>query len=85
MNIGILADIHGNHRALKSVLDDMRMNKVDHLLILGDIVGYYYDPEIILDYLGDWSKDLIKGNHEAMLEIGLKDNIERNGSFNIIY
>ena len=37
-------------------------------MILGDIVGYYYHPDKILELLSEWSCDMIKGNHEQILE-----------------
>src|SRR6056297_1507816 len=73
MKIGVLADIHGNHYAFNEVLksaSDLRINK---LLILGDIVGYYYRPDLILNILEDWHYEMIKGNHEEILEL-LYDN-----------
>ena len=51
MKIGIISDIHGNYDALFSVLEKAKKESVDHLLILGDIVGYYYHPEKILNLL----------------------------------
>ena len=68
MKIAILSDIHGNYDALKEVLKRAKEEGVDHLLVLGDIVGYYYHPEKILNALSEWSFDMIKGNHEYILE-----------------
>lgn len=68
MKVGVLSDIHGNHYALAEVLEDARKEGVQKLLILGDVVGYYYHPEIVLDMLADWPYELIKGNHENILE-----------------
>lgn len=68
MKIAIISDIHGNYHALKEVLKKARIEKIDHLLVLGDIVGYYYHPDKILKLLSEWSFDIIKGNHEKLLE-----------------
>lgn len=68
MKIAIISDIHGNYDALYSVLDKAKKENVDHLLILGDIVGYYYYPEKVLNLLNDWNFDIIKGNHEQILQ-----------------
>jgi len=68
MKIGILSDIHGNAHALKEVLRVAEKEKVEKLLILGDIVGYYYQPELVLEMLSTWPHDIIKGNHEVILE-----------------
>jgi putative phosphoesterase len=73
MIIGILSDIHGNSEALKAVLLDARKANVTHLLILGDMVGYYYNTREVFTLLGDWeNRVMIKGNHEVFL-IGIWD------------
>lgn len=68
MKIAVISDIHGNYDALSAVLKKARQEGVVHLLVLGDIVGYYYHPEKILNALSEWSFDMIKGNHEYILE-----------------
>lgn len=68
MKIAVISDIHGNYEALLQVLGKARKERVEHLLVLGDIVGYYYHPDKILDLLSEWSFDIIKGNHETILE-----------------
>lgn len=67
MKLGILSDIHGNKFALEKVLIEARREKLKKLLVLGDIVGYYYYPDKILDLLSDWDFHMIKGNHEEIL------------------
>ena len=64
MKVGIISDIHGNHYALEEVLKVAIREGVEKLLVLGDIVGYYYHPEIVLEMLYKWSYEIIKGNHE---------------------
>ena len=68
MKIAIISDIHGNYDALVEVLKKAKTEGVEHLLVLGDIVGYYYHPDKILNALSEWSCDIIKGNHEYILE-----------------
>ncbi len=68
MKIAVLSDIHGNYDALVEVLKKAKKEGVEHLLILGDIVGYYYHPDKILNELEEWSFDVVKGNHEYILE-----------------
>jgi putative phosphoesterase len=67
MKIGILGDIHGNSFALERVLVEARRQRVEHLLVVGDIVGYYYYPERVLEMLGEWNWTFIRGNHEDLL------------------
>jgi putative phosphoesterase len=68
MKIAVISDIHGNYDALVAVLKKAEEEKVEHLLVLGDIVGYYYHPDKILNALAEWNFDIIKGNHEKILE-----------------
>lgn len=74
MKIAIISDIHGNYDALVAVLKKAKKEGVKHLLILGDIVGYYYHPDKILELLSQWSFDIIKGNHEKILEDLIADS-----------
>lgn len=67
MKIGILSDIHGNASALAQVLHVARYKKIDRLIVLGDLIGYYYDARGVLRLLRDWSFDAIGGNHERLL------------------
>ena len=39
MKIGVLSDIHGNHIALHTVLEEAKRQGVDHLFLLGDQLG----------------------------------------------
>lgn len=68
MKIAVISDIHGNYDALVAVLKKAKTEGVEHLLVLGDIVGYYYHPDKILEALSEWSFDIVKGNHEYILE-----------------
>jgi putative phosphoesterase len=74
MKIAVISDIHGNYYALEAVLTKAKKEGVEQLLILGDLVGYYYHPEKILDALSMWNYDLIKGNHEYILENLINDD-----------
>lgn len=67
MKIAILSDIHGNHLALQAVLAEARKQGVERLLVLGDIVGYYYHPDKVLQLLEEWPFEMIRGNHEEMM------------------
>tara|TARA_B100001939_G_scaffold347066_1_gene367556 strand:- start:958 stop:1668 length:711 start_codon:yes stop_codon:yes gene_type:complete len=76
MKIAVLSDIHGNHYALEQVLIDAKKLNVEKILILGDIVGYYYYPDRVLSLLNNWDYDLIRGNHEILLERVLNGDIK---------
>ena len=68
MRIGLLADIHGNGHALKSVLKSAKEKKIKKLLCCGDYIGYYYEPNKVLSQLNEWDWQGVSGNHEAMLK-----------------
>lgn len=63
MRIGIISDIHGNAEALKAVLK--KLNNVDQIICLGDIVGYGADPVYCIKKIRDLGILSIKGNHEG--------------------
>ena len=67
MKLGLLGDIHGNHRALRAVLNAAKAENVERLLITGDFVGYYFDPAKVLELLNEWDYIAVRGNHEEML------------------
>ena len=77
MKIGVFSDIHGNKFALEQVLIEARKENLTKLLVLGDIVGYYYHPDKALDLLSDWDFLMIKGNHEEIL-FDIIDGFESN-------
>jgi putative phosphoesterase len=67
MKIGLLGDIHGNHRALQAVLSAAVSLKLEVLLFTGDLVGYYDSPLAVLNMLKLWKCYMVRGNHEEML------------------
>lgn len=73
MKVAVLADIHGNSVALGAVLKDASQKGAEKLIILGDLVGYYYDSKEVLQQLKEWDKEVISGNHERMLRKSLED------------
>jgi putative phosphoesterase len=68
MLLGLLGDVHGNPLALRAVLDAARGLGVERLLVTGDLVGYYFDPAGVLELLGAWNTQMVRGNHEDMLK-----------------
>lgn len=69
--IAVLADIHGNAAALEAVLHAARGAGATQLVVLGDLVGYYYEPGRVLDLLASWPSTIIRGNHEDLLGVWL--------------
>ena len=76
MRVGILADIHANLPALQAVLVEARNLSVERLLVLGDLVGYYYWPAECIDMLDAWPTDMVIGNHEEMLAVAETNEAE---------
>jgi len=68
MKLAVLSDIHGNSYALEQVLKDVKKAGVEKLLVLGDIVGYYYYPDKVIELLENLPYEIIKGNHEKILQ-----------------
>jgi len=65
MRYAILADIHGNLDAFRSVLQDIAgRGGVDELWCLGDIVGYGPEPSACLALLRQYPHICVAGNHD---------------------
>ena len=77
MLIAVLSDIHGNYDALAEVLVSARQHKVERLFILGDTVGYYYQPHEVFNALAEWNCNFIAGNHEQALIAALSSETSR--------
>ena len=81
MKIGIISDIHSNLFGLECTLKFLE-DKIDTLIIAGDIVGYGPQPTETLDYLLDFpikEKHYTLGNHDlgvrlAYCELNGMDN-----------
>lgn len=67
MKLAAISDIHGNSFALEQVLLEAKKEKAEKLLVLGDLVGYYYYPDKVIKMIKEWDYHLIKGNHEGLL------------------
>ena len=75
----VLSDIHAYLAAFEAVLRHASGRRWDEVIFLGDIVGYYAEPEESVALLRDLNPRVnILGNHDAMLlsEVG------RRGSSN---
>ena len=65
--VAFISDIHGNITALREVLKDIKEQKVDEIICLGDIVGYGAEPEACLDLVEEICSVCLKGNHDDAL------------------
>ncbi|MFP4163274.1 MAG: metallophosphoesterase family protein [Chitinispirillaceae bacterium] len=64
MKYAIISDIHGNLEALNAVLKDIKKRSVDEIICLGDVVGYYPDPQKCIDLVRSNVSHCIAGNHD---------------------
>ncbi len=67
MKVAVISDIHGNHYALAEALKVARKERAEKVLVLGDICGYYYHPDKVLQLIKEWDYLMIRGNHERLL------------------
>ncbi|MFW5648041.1 MAG: metallophosphoesterase family protein [Candidatus Alkaliphilus sp. MAG34] len=69
LKIGLIGDIHGNLEALEAVLEYLSTKqKVDKIVVLGDIVGYMANPNECVELVKDY--DCIQGNHDSTVVYG---------------
>jgi putative phosphoesterase len=67
MRIAVLADIHGNVRALRAVMDDLKQVAPDRVLNLGDTVSGPLEAAETADLLISLAWTTIRGNHDRQL------------------
>jgi predicted phosphodiesterase len=60
----VISDIHANLEALQVVLDDIDGQNVDSVVCLGDIVGYYANPNECAELCRSRSFLCLRGNHD---------------------
>jgi putative phosphoesterase len=79
MRIAVLADIHGNVRALRAVMEDLKQVAADRVLNLGDTVSGPLEAAETADVLISLAWITIRGNHDRQLldrpaeQMGLSD------------
>ena len=66
MKYAILSDIHGNFEALQKALDKIDELGAEKILNLGDLVGYYTEPNECVDLIRDRRAISIMGNHDVV-------------------
>jgi predicted phosphodiesterase len=63
----ILTDIHANLEALDTCLADARTRGYDQVIVLGDVVGYGADPNVVIDRIRELQPvAMIRGNHDKV-------------------
>lgn len=83
MKIAIMSDVHGNPKAFRAALDDAKKNKAEKIILLGDVVGYGYDPMACIKLAKENCDVVLKGNHDAgtigELSLGWFSQTAQNG------
>ena len=67
MRIAVVADIHGNVRALRAVIDDIKAVAPDRIVNLGDCVSGPLEAAETADLLISLAWQTIRGNHDRHL------------------
>jgi len=71
LRIALMADVHANREAFEACLAHAGSRGFDHLLLLGDLVGYGADPVAVLErcfgLLQDGAEALLGNHDEATL------------------
>lgn len=62
--LAILADVHGNEVALRTVLAEIDALDVDGIVVAGDLSGFGPAPHTVTDMLRERGARMIRGNHE---------------------
>ena len=61
---GVVSDIHGNVEALSAVLAEIDRRSIQHMICLGDVIGYGPNPMECLDLVRQRSRACLMGNHD---------------------
>ena len=68
MRLAVIADIHGNLEAFRSVLADIDGAGIDHIVSLGDNIGYGAESELVMDLIRKRAIPSVLGNHELAVK-----------------
>lgn len=78
MRYGVLGDIHANLSALRAVLEALDAEGIDHLISVGDVVGYGAAPSECIALLRERGAHVVQGNHDAACVGDLDDRYFNN-------
>ena len=78
MRIAVVADIHGNVRALRAVMDDIKQLAPDTVVNLGDCVSGPLEAAETADVLMSLAWTTIRGNHDRWLLEKTPDTMGRS-------
>lgn len=64
MNLGLIADIHADIRALEATLGRLDDLAISRIYCAGDLVGYGSEPDAVATLLRDRGIPCVSGNHD---------------------
>lgn len=67
MRIAVISDIHGNLDAFEAVLTDIERSDIDHVISLGDNIGYGPESEEVVRRIMERQIPSVLGNHEKVI------------------
>ena len=62
--LAVISDFHGNYPSLKAVIAAAEKVACEHYLCCGDYLGYYYEPNKVIDLIRALPHTAILGNHD---------------------
>jgi len=68
--IAVISDIHGNYEALRAVLREIDRLGAQHVICLGDILGYGPEPILCVDAVRKRCAVTLCGNHDYAVVYG---------------
>ena len=68
MKICLLADIRCNYSAIEKVLKSAGRSWMGRLVVAGDLIGYYFVPFQVLEFLAKLERQSLRNNIEDLLE-----------------
>lgn len=73
MKIVFFSDVHGNVYPMSNMLKELSTRSVDSIIFGGDIFGYYYQQNKIINLLRENNIVRLLGNHDQMF-LDILDN-----------
>jgi putative phosphoesterase len=75
-SLAVLSDLHANLSALEAVKADLARRNVDHILVLGDLVGYLPRPNQVARAVADAGWQCLAGNYDLAVLTGGEPGVE---------
>lgn len=74
MRYAFISDLHANLQAWRAVHRDIRSQRADYIICLGDVAGYGPSPSAILNEVHAHVDAFVMGNHDAVLSGKMDDS-----------